>query len=90
MVAQADEFYDGEFETKINYEIVSHTCAQSVIEARMNKGFTQNQLAQKIGVKNSVVVGIENASGRYEPNIINNIEKVLGSKIQRGRKKGKK
>ena len=81
MVAQADDYYDGEFEKKINYEIVSHTCAQSVIEARMSKGFTQNQLAQKIGVKNSVLVGIENATARYEPNVINNIEKALSCKI---------
>ena len=51
---------------------------------------TQNQLAQKIGCKNSVVVDIENATARYDANIINAIDKALGVKITRARKKNKK
>lgn len=38
---------------------------------------TQEDLAKKVGEKASVIVDIENASGRYNAGIINKIEKVL-------------
>ena len=89
-IADYDFGIDNEYQEEDHYELGSHTCAQSVSEARLKSGLTQNQLAQKVGEKNSTIVDIENASARYDPNIINAIEKALGCKIARGRKKNKK
>jgi len=55
----------------------------------MKANLTQNQLAQKIGEKNSTVVDIENATARYNAEVINAIEKTLNVKIDRGRKKNR-
>lgn len=48
---------------------------------------TQTDLAKKIGEKNSVVVDIENAAAPYIAQQITNIERALGVKVPRGRKK---
>ena len=50
---------------------------------------TQEKLAHAIGVKTSVVVDIENGSGKYVAGQINSIEKALNVKIPRGRKNKK-
>ncbi|WP_375180689.1 multiprotein-bridging factor 1 family protein [Enterococcus rotai] len=56
----------------------------------MKAGLTQVDLAKAIGEHTSVVVDIENGSGKYVAGIINQIEKVLKCQIPRGRKKNKK
>ena len=89
-IADYDFGIDNDYQEEEKYETVSHTCAQSVVEARNNAGMTQNQLAQKIGCKNSMVVDIENGTARYDANIINAIDKALNVKITRARKKNKK
>ena len=48
---------------------------------------TQVDLAKKIGEKTSVVVEIENATAPYVAQQITNIERALGVKVNRGRKK---
>ena len=70
---------------------MSHTCAQAVSEARTQKKWTQEKLAHMIGEKTSVITDIENGTGQYNASVINAIEKAMGVKIPRGRrKKGKK
>ena len=88
-IADYDFGIDDEYQEEEHYELVSHTCAQSVSEARLKANLTQNQLAQKVGEKNSTIVDIENASAKYDANVINAIEKALNCKIARGRKKNK-
>ena len=88
-IADYDFGGDDVYEEEEKFEMVSHKCAQSVGEARMKANLTQNQLAQKIGEKNSTVVDIENATGRYNAEVINAIEKTLNVKIDRGRKKNR-
>ena len=79
---------DDDFEKKVKkIELTSHTCAQAVSEARAHANLTQTQLAQKVGIKASLLVDIENATAQYNAGIINDIEKTLGCKIPRGRKK---
>ena len=80
---------DNHFE-EVKLETVSHTCAQAVSEARTSAGLTQTQLAAKCGIKASMLVDIENGTAHYNAGMINDIEKALGTKIPRGRKKGKK
>ena len=86
-IAEYDFGLDNDYQEEEHYELVSHTCAQSVSEARNKAGLTQNQLAQKCGTKNSVIVDIENATARYDANVINAIDKALNCKITRARKK---
>ena len=85
---QENNFADYNEELKV--ETVSHACAQSVSQARMKSGMTQEKLAVAIGEKTQTIVDIENGSGRYVAGIINEIEKVLKCTINRGRKKNKK
>ena len=84
----ADFDYDDN-EEEVKFETVSKQCAQAVATARQAANMTQSDLAKQIGEKATVVVDIENGSGRYVAGIINSIEKALGCKIPRGRK-GKK
>ena len=51
---------------------------------------SQVDLAKKIGEHTSVIVDIENGTGKYIAGIVNKIEKVLNVSIPRGRKKNKK
>jgi DNA-binding XRE family transcriptional regulator len=48
---------------------------------------TQAQLAKAVNEKTSTIVEIENGTGKYVPDTINRIGKVLGVKIPRGRAK---
>ena len=57
------------------------------MNARTKAKLTQTDLAKRIGVKNSVIIDIENGSGEYVAGQINAIERVLGVKINRNRKK---
>ena len=88
----ADFDYHIDSDEEVKFEIVSHACAQGVSEARLKANMTQTQLAAAIGEKVGVIHDIENGTGRYQANVINNIENVLKCKIPRGRgkKKGKK
>ena len=89
-IADYDFGIDDERMEEVKIETVSHTCAQAVSEARTAAGMTQAQLAAKVGIKASLLVDIENGSAQYNAGMINDIEKTLGTKIPRGRKKGKK
>ena len=71
---------------EVKHELVSHTCATSVAEARTNAKLTQGQLAAKVNEKPSVIVDLEKGTLRYNADLINRIEKVLGVQINRGRK----
>ena len=54
---------DDDFEAPTKkIELTSHKCAQAVSEARLKAGLTQTQLAQKVGIKNSLLVDIENCT----------------------------
>ena len=88
-IAEYDFGGEDDYQEEEKLETVSHTCAQSVSEARLKAGLTQNQLAQKIGEKNSLIVDIENATAVYNAEVINAIEKTLNVKINRGRKKNR-
>ena len=71
----------------MKFEMVSHVCAQSVKQARMNADKTQAQLAKMVNEKTTAIVEIEAGTARYNADIINRIERALNAKIDRGRKK---
>ena len=72
---------------EVKYELVSHTCATEVSEARTKAGLTQAQLAAKVNEKPSMIIDVERGAARYNADLINRIEKVLNVKINRGRAK---
>ena len=55
--------------------------AQTVMEKRLAKGYTQKILAQKIGTKQSAIARLE--SGRYNPSLvfIGKVAKALNAKV---------
>ena len=71
---------------EVKFETVSHVCATSVAEARAKAKLTQGQLAAKVNEKPSVIIDLERGVLRYNADLINRIEKVLGVQINRGRK----
>ena len=89
-IADYDFGVDKNAEEK-KYELVSHICATEVSEARTKKGLTQTKLAGLVNEKPTAIVDLERGVARYNADLINRIEKVLGVKINRGRgKKPKK
>ena len=85
--AIADYDYNIYDDEEVKYEMVSHTCAMSVKNARMAADMTQTQLAKKINEKPTVITDLENGNARYNADLINRIERAVGTKIDRGRKK---
>ena len=59
------------------YQLISQ-----LIEARIKKGLTQEQLADKIGTKQSAIARLE--SGNSNPSIafLEKVSKALGGKLQ--------
>jgi ribosome-binding protein aMBF1 (putative translation factor) len=62
---------------KAEYDLISQ-----VIEARIQKGFSQKVLAQRVGTKQSAISRFE--SGNYNPSLafLTKISKALGTKLQ--------
>lgn len=84
IVADADYLRDENEEIK--YETYSHECAIAVQNARMAKDWSQAELAKKVNEKTGAIVDLENGSGKYNADLVNRCERVLGVKIPRGRK----
>ena len=83
-----DEWEYDEFEEEAKQvELVSVACGQSVAAARAAAKMTQSDLARKIVEKTTVIVDIENATGAYIAQQINAIERALGVKVNRQRRK---
>jgi ribosome-binding protein aMBF1 (putative translation factor) len=56
--------------------------AKVVIEARMKKGLSQKQLANKLGTKQSVISRVENARTTPSLTFIKRLAEVLGVSFQ--------
>lgn len=76
---QDPEFQKAWEETELAYEV-----ARAVIKLRLENGLTQEELAQKIGVPQSVISRFE--SGRHLPSFrsLERISKKLGLQIRLG------
>ena len=85
VVAAADYLPDEDEEIK--YEMISHEVSIAVQNARIAKEWSQAELAKKVNEKPTAIHDIENGSARYNANLLNRIEKVLGVKIPRVRNK---
>ena len=85
--AVADYDFGVDEDEEIKYEMVSHTCAQSVKNARVQSGKTQAQLAKDVNEKTTAIVELEAGNARYNADLINRIERALNTKIDRGRKR---
>ena len=78
---------------EIKYELVTMECSRAVQAARLKKDMTQGELAKAVNEKAGLIHDIENGEAKYNADVINRIEKVLGVQIPRGRggkHKGKK
>ena len=64
---------------------MTHKCATSVQNARLQANMTQTQLAKACNVKTTEIVEVENGTARYNAGLITAIEKAVGAKIDRGR-----
>jgi len=67
-----------EYETlRPRYEIIS-----AIIEARVKKGLTQEELAKKVGTKQSAIARLE--SGRANPSVsfLEKLASALGTKLR--------
>lgn len=52
-----------------------------LIEARAKKGLTQEQLAQKMGTKQSAIARLESGSANPSVSFLEKLSKVLGAKL---------
>jgi len=70
-------------EVKKNYDelAVEYEFAKTIIEKRLQKGLTQEQLAKKIGTKQSAIARLE--SGHFNPTLdfIGRLAKALNTKV---------
>jgi putative transcription factor len=68
---------------------VAPTVGKAIQTARMDKGFTQKDLAQKVNEKPSVIQDYESSKAIPNPQILGKLERTLGVKL-RGSDIGKK
>ena len=85
-IADFDYHIDSDEEEQ-KFEVYTKSCSNAVQNARNAAKMSQGQLAEKIGEKTTVVVELENGTGRYVAGVVNSIEKALNCKIPRGRNK---
>ena len=85
-IADFDYHIDSDEEEQ-KFETYTKVCSNAVQTARANAKLSQGQLATQIGEKTTVIVEVENGTGRYVAGVINSIEKALNCKIPRGRNK---
>lgn len=56
--------------------------AQLVIELRLKHGITQEELATKIGTKQTAIARLENGNGLPSLSFLNKIAKALGEQLE--------
>ena len=71
----------------IEIKEVPKEIATQVAQARNEHKLTQDQLAKKIQENVSVVKDLENATGVYNPKVVEKIERALNVKFERSWKK---
>mgnify|MGYP001567825599 CR=1 FL=1 len=64
-------------ETAIEYEV-----ARAVLEARLNRGLSQKELAAKLNTKQSVISRVENAKTKPSLDFLERLAGVLGYSLQ--------
>lgn len=64
-------------ETAIEYEV-----ARAVLEARLNKGLSQKELAAQLHTKQSVISRVENAKTKPSLDFLERLADVLGYSLQ--------
>ncbi|MBI2338285.1 helix-turn-helix transcriptional regulator [Candidatus Daviesbacteria bacterium] len=64
-------------ETRLEYEI-----ARALIQARIQKGLTQAQIAKRMKTKQSVISRVENARTIPSLSFLKRLAKVLGATLQ--------
>jgi len=64
-------------ETELEYEI-----ARSLIKARLNKGYTQKDLADRLQTTQSVISRVESAKGLPTLSFLKKLASALGTTIQ--------
>lgn len=64
-------------ETEVEYQI-----ARALIEARIKKGLTQSELAQKLHTKQSVISRVENTKTMPSLAFLKRLANVLGGSLQ--------
>ncbi len=64
-------------ETAIEYEV-----ARAVLEARVNRGLSQKELAAKLNTKQSVISRVENAKTKPSLDFLERLAGVLGYSLQ--------
>jgi ribosome-binding protein aMBF1 (putative translation factor) len=80
-ILQAMTQDDPEMEEMIRESYVNARIAQIIYEARTNAGLTQQQLAERIGTKQSVIARLEDAE--YEGHSLSMIQKIARALNQR-------
>lgn len=64
-------------ESELEYQI-----ARALIKARIERGYTQKQLAEKLNTKQSVISRVENAKTVPSLSLLKRLAEVLGASLQ--------
>ena len=77
-----EELKDPAFKTEFDRQQPEFAVINAIIEARRKKGITQDDLAQKIGTKQSVISRLE--SGRANPSVafLKRLAQALNSHLE--------
>lgn len=64
-------------------DTIDHNTSQRIQQARSAKGMTRKELAQRIGVKDTLLADYENGKAIPNASILNKIERVVGRSVRR-------
>ena len=74
---QDPEFRKAWEETELEYQV-----ARQLIAARLKKGLTQKELAEKAGTTQSAIARIENGRQNISLKLLNRVARALGSGVE--------
>lgn len=78
------EVFAKDSELKKAYDALEleYSIIEQVIRKRLEKGFTQKQLAEKIGTKQSAIARLEGGNANPSVAFLEKVAKALGGKLQ--------
>lgn len=78
----ADKLKDPEFKAEYDRQEPEFAVIKAILKARMEKGITQKELAEKVGTKQSAIARLESGNANPSIGFLQKVAGALGTNLQ--------